>query len=61
MGTQRDSINLLFPLVAEPGFNDIFGKHITTEQKPVIGFAPGFGGKCRAAIGGDEAAQFPSL
>ena len=38
MGTQRDSVNFLFPLIAQPGFNDILGKHITTKEKPVIGF-----------------------
>jgi len=38
MGTQRDGINLFFPLVTEPGFDDIFGEHITAEQKRMSGF-----------------------
>lgn len=38
MGTQCDRINLTFPLVAEPGFDDILGKHITAEQKRMIDF-----------------------
>jgi len=38
MGTQRDRINLFFPLVAEPGLDHIFGEHITTQQERMIGF-----------------------
>ena len=33
---QPDSIDLLIPLVAEPGFNDVLGEDIATEQKLVI-------------------------
>jgi hypothetical protein len=38
MGPQRDGIDLFFPLVGEPGFDDVLGKHITAEQERMIGF-----------------------
>ena len=34
---QRDGINLVLPLVADPSLDDILGEHITTEQKRMIG------------------------
>src|SRR6516164_5623100 len=36
--TQPDGIDLLVPLVAEPGFNNVLGEDIAAQQKRVIGF-----------------------
>jgi hypothetical protein len=38
MWAQPDSIDLFVPLESEPGFNDVLGENIATEQKLVIGF-----------------------
>ena len=38
MGAQRDGVDLLFPLVAKPSFDDVFGEDIALQQKCVIGF-----------------------
>src|SRR5215208_5785667 len=38
MRAQRDGIDLLVPLVAEPRFNDIPGEDIAAQQKRMIGF-----------------------
>ena len=38
VGTQGHLFGLTFPLVVEPGFDDILGKHVALEQELVIGF-----------------------
>src|SRR6266550_4589862 len=38
MRTQPDGIDLLVPLVAEPGFDHVLGENIAAQQKGVIGF-----------------------
>src|SRR4029450_4335318 len=38
MRAQPDGIDLLVPLVAEPGFDHVLGENIAAQQKGVIGF-----------------------
>src|SRR5260370_1149798 len=36
MGAQPDRVELLFPLVVQPGFNHVAGEHIAAQQAGVI-------------------------
>ena len=38
MRAQPDGIDLLIPLVAEPGFDHVLGENVAAQQKGVIGF-----------------------
>jgi hypothetical protein len=38
MRPQPDGIDLLVPLVAEPGFDHVLGENVAAQQKGVIGF-----------------------
>jgi uncharacterized protein YbjT (DUF2867 family) len=38
MGAQPDGINLLFPLVVQPGLDHVAGEHIAAQQERVIAF-----------------------
>ena len=38
MGAQRNGIDLLLPLVAEPGFDHVLGEDIAPQQEGMVGF-----------------------